>query len=100
MAKKSTLSAGERSQLVMRLLSKEEPAAQIARRAGVSEQTLYRRRDEFLSAGRQALAGRGADREQAKELRQLKSALAEREQVIGELTIANRILKQLSGGSS
>jgi transposase-like protein len=100
MAKQSTLSAGERSQLVLRLLSKEEPAAQIARRAGVSEQSLYRWRDEFLSAGKQALAGRGADREQAKELRQLKSLLAERDQVIGELTIANRILKKLSGGSS
>jgi transposase-like protein len=82
MAKQSTLSAGERSQLVLRLLSKEEPAAQIARRAGVSEQSLYRWRDEFLSAGRQALAGRGADREQAKELREVKSALAERDQVI------------------
>jgi transposase-like protein len=100
MAKKSTLSAAERSQLVLRLLSKEEPAAQIARRAGVSEQTLYRWRDGFLSAGKQALAGRGADHEQAKELREIKSALAERDQVIGELTIANRILKKLSDGSS
>jgi transposase len=94
MAKKSTLSAGERSQLVMRLLSKEAPAAQIARRAGVSEQTLNRWRDEFLSAGKQALAGRGADREQAKELRQLKSALTEREQVIGEITMrAGRLIR-------
>lgn len=33
MGKKSTLSAAQRAQLVMRLLSKEEPAAQIAQRA-------------------------------------------------------------------
>jgi transposase len=98
MAKQSTLSGEERSQLVLRLLSKEEAAAQIARRAGVSEQSLYRWRDEFLSGGKQALAGRGADREQAKALRQLKSALAERDQVIGELTIANRILKNSRAG--
>lgn len=100
MGKKSTLSPEQRAELVLRLLSKEEPAAQIARRAGVSEQTLYRWREEFLSAGKHALAGRGANREQAKEVGQLKSALAERDQVIGELTIANRVLKKLSGASS
>lgn len=100
MGKMSTLSPEQRAELVLRMLSREEPAAQIARRAGISEQTLYRWRDEFLSAGKQALAGRGADREQVKEVGRLKSALAERDQVIGELTIANRILKKLSDGSS
>ena len=40
MGKKSTLTAEQRTELVVRLLSKEEPAAQVARRAGVSEQTL------------------------------------------------------------
>ncbi len=40
MAKKSALSPAGHSQLVLRLLSKEESAAQIARRAGVSEQSL------------------------------------------------------------
>ena len=54
MGKKSALTAEQRTQLVLRLLSKEEPAAQIARRAGVSEQTLYRWREEFIGAGRQA----------------------------------------------
>ena len=34
MGKKSTLTAEQRTQLVLRLLGKEEPAAQIARRAG------------------------------------------------------------------
>jgi transposase len=42
MGKESELSAEQRVQLVLRLLSKEEPAAQIARRAGIAEQTLYR----------------------------------------------------------
>jgi len=100
MGKKSMLPPEQRAELVLRLLSKEEPAAQIARRAGVSEQTLYRWREDFLNAGKQALAGRGADREQAKEVNRLQSALAERDQVIGELTIANRVLKKLSDGLS
>ena len=59
MGKNSTLTAKQRTQLVLRLLSKEEPAAQVARRAGVSEQTLYRWREEFVGAGKQAMNGRG-----------------------------------------
>ena len=66
MARKSTLSPEQRSQLVVRLLSKEEPAVQIARRAGISEQTLYHWRDEFIGAGRQAINGPGAQAEHAK----------------------------------
>ncbi len=99
MGKKSELSAEQRVQLVLRLLSKEEPAVQIARRAGVSEQTLYRWRDEFIGGGKQALNGRG-ENEQAKKISRLEEQLAERDQVIGEITIANRILKKLSGGLS
>ena len=100
MAKKSTLTPEQRTQLVLRLLSKEEPAVQIARRAGISEQTLYRWRDEFISGGQHALNGRGAQAEQAKVVERLHREVAEREQVIGELTVANRVLKKLSGASS
>ncbi len=100
MGKKSTLNAEQRAQIVMRLLSKEEPAVQIARRAGISEQTLYRWREDFLGGGKQALNGRGAGSEQAKTIERLKAELAERDQVIGEITIANRILKKLSGDLS
>jgi transposase len=97
---KSEMSVEQRTQLVLRLLSKEEPAAQIARRAGISEQTLYRWRDEFLRAGSAGLAGRGAADVQAKEIAKLQSQLAERDQMIGEISVANRILKKLSGQSS
>ena len=101
MAKKSTLTPEQRAQLViLQVLSKEAPVAQIARRAGISEQTLYRWRDEFMSAGKRAMNGGGGKAEQAKALGRLSGEIAERDQVIGELTIANRILKKLSGASS
>ena len=93
MGKKSELTVEQRTQLVLRLLSKEEPAAQIARRAGISEQTLYRWRDEFLRGGAAGLSGRGGSDVQAKEIGKLQEQLAERDQVIGEITVANRILK-------
>ena len=99
MPKKSTLSPERRVQLVLRLLSKEEPAVQI-RRAGISEQTLYRWRDEFIGGGQPALKGRGAQAEQSKVVERLHREVAAREQVIGELTIANRLSEKLSGASS
>ena len=71
----------QRSQLVLRLLSKEEPAVQVARRAGISEQTLYRWREEFTSGGKHALNGRGAEAEQGKVVRRLEGEVAERDQV-------------------
>ena len=66
MGNKSMLTAEQRTQLVLRLLSKEESAAQTARRVGVSVQTLYRWSEEFIGAGKQAINGRGAYNEQAK----------------------------------
>ena len=89
MGKTSTLTAEQRSQLVLRLLGKQEPAAQIARRAGVSEQTLYRWREEFIAAGKRAMNEHGSPSEQER----LSAEVAERNQVIDELTIANRVLK-------
>ena len=83
--------ASERKALMLRLPSKEEPAAQIARRAGVAESRLYPWRDAFLEGGARSLAGRGLDKAQERELQRLQRALAKRDQVIGERTIANRI---------
>ena len=96
MGKRSTLTAEPRAQLVLRLLSKEEPAAQIARRAGGSEETQYRWLEEFIEAGKQAMNGRGAKSERTKVLERLR---AEDNQVIGELTIANRLLKDSDASS-
>ncbi len=99
MGKKSTLTAQQRTELVLRLLSNEEPATQTARQAGLSEQTLYRWREEFIGAYKQAMHGRGALTEQAKAVERLSAEVAERDQVIGELTVANRV-KKISGALS
>jgi hypothetical protein len=67
---------------------------QLARRAGVSEQTLDRWHDEFISSGRAQLAGRGVKARQEHAGERLEAELAERDQMIGGLTVANRILKR------
>lgn len=96
MSRKSGLSLEQREEAVLRMLRKEEPAAALARRYQVSEQTLYRWREEFLAGGRERLGKKGrqvgvAERRIAK----LEKELARRAQVIGELSIANGILKKL-----
>lgn len=99
MGKKSELKGSDRRDVVLMLLRREEPAAVLARRYGISEQTLYRWRDEFLAAGEAALmqSKSGAD-PRNRQIEELKRELAGRDQVIGELTIANRLLKKSSGG--
>jgi transposase len=99
MGKKSELGVSERREVVLMLLRREEPAAVLARRYGISEQTLYRWRDDFLAAGEAALMGakNGTDARN-RQIEELKRELARRDQVIGELTIANRLLKKSSDG--
>jgi transposase len=97
--KPSPLSVHERSTLILRLLSKEDTAANLAREAGVSEATLYRWREEFLEGGKARLKGKDPVSKANLEVEKLKRAIAKRDQVIGELTIANRILKKIEAGA-
>jgi transposase len=99
MGKRSDLDVSARREAVLAHLRREEPAVVLARRYGVSEQTLYRWRDEFLAAGEAALAsGQGGSDARDRQIDELKREVARRDQVIGELTIANRLLKKHSEG--
>jgi len=101
MGKHSELPVKERREAVLSLLRREETTAAIARRYGVSEPTLYRWRDEFLAAGEAALANgtRGGSSAHDRQIAELERQIERRDQVIGELTIANRVLKKTSGPS-
>lgn len=100
MAKRSYLSAAKRREVVLSLLRKEETASVLARRYGVSEGSLYRWRDEFLAGGEAALThGKDKADPMVRRCKELEQQLQERDRVIGELTIANRILKKTADGS-
>ena len=98
MGKQSNLTIKQRTAAVLSLIRKEEPAAKIARRYGISDPTLYRYRDLFLEGGKAGIAsGAGKSDSRDKKIENLEKALEQRDQVIGELTIANRVFKKLSG---
>jgi transposase-like protein len=96
MARQSELSAAQRVEIVLMMLRREEPIAALGRRYGVSETTLHRWREDFLAGGQAALSDRRSrkGKGQVEEIVRLKKELARRDQVIGEITIANRILKK------
>ena len=95
MGRRSNHTPEERTDIVLALLRREEPASVLARRHKISEPTLYRWRDEFLEAGKAGLAaGKAAKSQEQARLRDLEQELIERDRVIGELTIANRFLKK------
>jgi transposase len=99
MGRQANVEAGQRKEAVLALLRREEPATALARRYGISEQTLYRWRDEFLAGGEAALKGTGGNGDERRRIDDLVRQLADRDQVIGELTIANRLLKKMSDRS-
>jgi len=95
MGKRSDLTVSQRREVVLMLLRREEPAAKLARRFGVSEHTLYRWRDEFLVGGEAALgSGKGQHDPRDRQIAELKKQLSDRDQVMGDLTIANRLPKK------
>ena len=98
MGKKSKVEDSEKREAVLMLLRQQEPAAVLAWRYGVSDPTLYRWRDLFLEGGKAALAGeKEGPNGSTHRVNQLEKELGERDRVIGELTVANRILKKVSG---
>ena len=100
MGRQSSLDPKKRTEAVLALIRREEPPKLIARRYGVSDKTLYVWRDEFIAAGQQAFkSGRRASKREDKRVEQLEKRIEQRDRVIGELTIANRVLKKISEDS-
>jgi transposase-like protein len=96
----SNLSISERREIILSLLRREDPAKVLARRHGISENTLYRWRDDFLTGGEAALTnGNGKADPRERQIAELKKQLGKRDQIIGELTIANRLLKKTADPS-
>lgn len=97
MARKSDLPLHQRMDAVLSLFRREKLAHLISRRYGISENTLYRWRDQFLEGGK---SGLGNDKKKSdpksREISAFKKEIDERDRVIGELAIANRVLKKIS----
>lgn len=56
---------------------------------------MLRWREQFLEGGAERVAGNGTPKREAREIERLRRAGAKRDQVIGELSIANRLLAEV-----
>ena len=100
MARHSNIPKDQRAELVLALLRGTEKLEVVARRHQVSANTLRRWRDEFLAGGRDRLTGNGDAGAAQVEVKRLQREVAEREMIIGELTVANRFLQKKVDGSN
>jgi transposase len=82
-------SVEQKVEIVLTVIRGQEPVTQLCRRYGVSETAVYRWRDQFLEGGRAGLSG-GSGTEAV----QLRAENEELKTVIGELAVANRILRK------
>jgi len=85
----SRWSIEQKLEIALALIRGQEPVTQLCRRYGVSETAAYRWRDQFIEGGRAGLSG-GKETE----AEQLRAENEELKTVIGELTVANRILRK------
>ena len=63
--------------------------AEICRNHGIAVSMFYKWKDQFLEGGRKGLEGKDPDKALIKEVESLKA-------IIGEMTIANEILKKIT----
>ena len=87
-------SAEEKIRIVLEGLRGEDTIAELCRREGLNSNVYYRWSKEFMEAGKKRLAGdtvREATSDEVKQLRAESSALKE---TLGELLMANRLLKK------
>ena len=88
-------SVEERTKAVLAVLRGEETLAATARRYGVSETALAKWREAFLEGGKLALSGPA--KSESRDGAALEAELAERNRLIGEITVANMYLKKKLG---
>ena len=85
MPRRSELTAPQRRDAVLALLRKEEPAAQLARRLGVSEPTLHRWRNQYG----------GLKQDEAKHLKELEAENARLKRLVAELALDKQMLQEV-----
>ena len=93
-ATRRQFSAEDKIRIVLEGLRGEDSIEELCRREGIVQNLYYRWSKDFLEAGKKRLAGdtaRAATSDEVKDLRREAGALKE---VVGELTLENRLLKK------
>ena len=87
---RSRWSVEEKLQIVIAGLRGNIPITELCRRHGISTALFYQWKKRFIEGGKEALRGNDSSRRE----KALKRELEETKAIIGELTLANELLKK------
>ena len=87
-------SAEEKIRIVLDGLRGEVSVADLCRREGIASNLYYRWSKDFLEAGKKRLSGDTVREATTDEVKGLRSENRELEEVVAEMTLANRVLKK------
>ena len=88
-------SAEEKISIVLEGLRGEMSVAELCRREGIATSLYYSWSKEFLEAGKRRLAGDTARQATSPEVKDLRAEAAALKEVVADLTLENRLLKNL-----
>ena len=88
----------EKIRIVLEGLRGEDSIAELCRREGMSQNLYYRWSKEFLEAGEKRLSGDTAREASSEEVKGLRRQAGDLKEVVAELMLENRLLKQSMTG--
>ena len=86
--------AEEKIRIVLSGLRGEDSIAELCRREGIAQSLYYSWSKEFLEAGKKRLAGDTAREATSDEVKGLRKEAVTLKEVVAELTLENRLLKE------
>lgn len=87
---KNKTSTEDKMAIVLACIKGKETVSTLARRHDISETAIYRWKDQFLEGARQGLMHNKNDNR----ILHFEKELLERDRIIGELSVANKVLKK------
>ena len=87
-------SAEEKIRIVLEGLRGEDSIAELCWREGITSNVYYRWSKDFLEAGKKRLSGDSAREATSDEVKGLRREAAALKEVVADLTLENRLLKQ------
>ena len=98
-ATRKKYSAEEKIRIVLAGLRGEYSISELCRREGIAESLYYSWSKEFLEAGKRRLAGDTERQANSGEVKGLRHEMGDLKELVAELTLENRLLKQSMTGA-
>ncbi len=90
----------EKIRIVLEGLRGEQSISELCRREGIASNLYFRWSKDFLEAGKKQLAGDTVREATSDEVKELRAENRELKEVVAEITLSNRVLKDVFTGAA